>query len=172
MRGPLPAKVVAAIEDDLRAAGRGAAAAVGALGAATGARALRAAPVVLAGQRVAPLRRRHPVAVPPVPLHRAQVRTSLHIGPRQLLHVLLVQPLLPLTLRHVQPQHVQETHLHAAQDPAQHARTFHQPIRRHMLDCQKRTDQTSAESQRKQILLSLLDRITDASLAKNSTVIY
>lgn len=170
VRRSLPAKMMSAIEDHFGTARRRAPPAVSALRATAGPGPIRAAPVVLTRQGIPPLRRRDPV--PPVPVHRAQVRTPLHVSPRQLLHVLFVQALLPLSLRHVQTEHVQEAHLDSAQDPGEHARTLHQAVRRHMLDYQKRTEHTPAESQRKQILLSLLDRIANALLEKNSTVIY
>lgn len=97
-----------------------------------------------------------------------QVSTSLHVRPSQLFHVLLVQPLLSLALRHVQPQYIEETHLQPAKEPPHHACTLHQPVRRHRPDYPNRT-RNLRENQL--ILLSLLSRDANASLARYSDVI-
>lgn len=71
IRRSLPAEMVSAIEDHLRAARRGASATVRALRSTAGPRSIRTTPVVLTRQGIPPLRRRDPVIISPIPVHGA-----------------------------------------------------------------------------------------------------
>lgn len=127
----LSAEVLATIEDHLGATGRGTPAAV-TLRAPAGPRPLRPARDLVTRHRVPPLRSTHTKSISRVPVHRIQVRTPLHVRTSQLLHVLLIQALLTLRLRHVQAQDVKETHLKPSQDQSERVRALHQAVGRHM----------------------------------------
>lgn len=127
----LPTDVLPTIEDHLGAAGRGAPAAV-ALRAPAGSRLLRPTRAVVTRHRVPPVLSTHTKSISRVPVHRIQVRTPLHVRTSQLLHVLLVQALLALRLRHVKAQDVEETHLKLSQNLSERVRALYQAVGRHM----------------------------------------
>lgn len=107
----LPAEVLSTIEDHFRAARGRAAAIFLTLRSIAGPRALRLAPVLLTGHLVPPIRCISPVRVTMVPaMHAVKVCTPFHVRSSKLLHILLVETLLPLVLRHVEPQNVEEAH--------------------------------------------------------------
>lgn len=127
----LPADVLPAVEDNLRAAGRRAPAAV-ALWAPARPRPLRHTGAVITRHRIPPVRSTHTKSISRVPVHCIQVRAPLHVRTGQLLHVLLVQALLPLRLRHVKAQDVEETHLKPSQNLSERVCALHQAVGRHM----------------------------------------